>query len=310
MTVGADPAVEALRHESRRLVLDDDGRPVEAGAGHEVRATDDIGLHAAPQGGIEDAAPRVDRRCRRRSLVHGELGLEPGRGASQHQRPGERLDSEVGDGATVVAPVLRIEKLREILGIRIGVGACGQFDGEVVALAPIAHVGEAPLAQIAIARRELHDGLRFCPQPREDGVDQLRVEARQRQHPRMHCLIGDGRLEEAEGRADPGALRDDEGLQPELLGDPARMQRGRAAGGDEHAVVDVVAMVGRVDTRRVRHVLVDDLDDSGRPCDGIDRHAVGDMSGHGLPGARAVEHHAASRKPRRIELAEQQVRSL
>ena len=85
------------------------------------------------------------------------------------------------------------------------------------------------------------------------------------------------------------------------------MQGGGTTGGDQNAVLDVIAIVCRVDARGIGHVLVDNLDDSGSAGHGVDRHAAGDVFIDSLSRTRGIECHASAREGVRVELAEQQV---
>ena len=105
----------------------------------------------------------------------------------------------------------------------------------------------------------------------------------------------------------PGRGRHDHRERAHELGDGVRVERARAAVGDEREVARVVAALDGDEPQRARHVLVHDREDAlGRLLDGAEPHRVGDRL-HGRAGRVDVERHLAAEQLRR-EVPEHDVR--
>ena len=86
----------------------------------------------------------------------------------------------------------------------------------------------------------------------------------QRDEPRAHDLVGDGRAQEAERRADAGTHGDDDLLHAELARQAGGMERRRAAKGDQCTLGGVLAVFDGMHAGGTRHGLVDDFRDACR----------------------------------------------
>ena len=127
----------------------------------------------------------------------------------------------------------------------------------------VAHEGGALLGKRGVAGALPDDRLGGLAHLAKDTVGGGRVEGGQALQIGAHDLVGDGRTQEADCRADPGIGRDQHAIDAELLGDACGMQRRGAAEGDKCAGTDILAAFDGVDARGVRHVLVDHLADAG-----------------------------------------------
>ena len=74
-----------------------------------------------------------------------------------------------------------------------------------------------------------------------------------------HQLIGDGRREKSDGRANTGIGRHDHARDADLLGNAGRMQRRGAAEGDQGVLANDGAALDRMHAGGARHVLAHDL---------------------------------------------------
>ena len=70
-------------------------------------------------------------------------------------------------------------------------------------------------------------------------------------------------MQETVRRTNAGTGRDDYLINPELLRQTCRVQRGGAAGCDERASCRVFAILDRVNARGAGHGFVDDLGNTG-----------------------------------------------
>ena len=84
------------------------------------------------------------------------------------------------------------------------------------------------------------------------------------------------------------------------------MQRRCAAGRDQNAGFDIVAVVGRMHAGGVRHVLVDDLDHSGGAV-ARQSPAAWRPRAQCVAGARLIERHGAARKQAGASLGEHEI---
>src|SRR5207249_2414986 len=144
MAVRIDATREGGGHEGRGLILDDHGWSAERRAGLHGVASYHCGSDELTDLAVEHRLHPLDRSrtgCAN-SARHLDRALAL---ADQHQHPGQRLDAEVRDRAAIDLAVLLIEQLLQGGSISISVVARRQFDVELVALAAIAHVGEAAL---------------------------------------------------------------------------------------------------------------------------------------------------------------------
>src|SRR5690242_12240145 len=97
VAVRGDLAFEGRRHEGRRLVLDDHGRPRERGADLHGVAPDDRRGDELANLAIEYRLGALDRCGADRAGRLRWLGCFVLALADQHQHPGQRLDTEVRD---------------------------------------------------------------------------------------------------------------------------------------------------------------------------------------------------------------------
>ena len=173
-------------------------------------------------------------------------------------------------------------------------------------LASIPHEGLAGFHQRLARRRRAHDGFGLGAHGGEQFVQHPRVEHVEPHVTGAHDLIGDGRAQEAEGRADARANRHDHLLHAELAGEACRVERRGAAEGDQRTIGRVLAVLDRVYARGTRHRLVDDLGDAGRGALGIGLQRAGQRLQRRL-GLVAVKRYGAAREAPGIEASQRGV---
>ncbi len=110
------------------------------------------------------------------------------------------------------------------------------------------------------ADEALGPGQQFAKQ----AIDRREIAVGELSRQALHDFEGDRRAQETDGRADTGAGRHDDARHAELFGEARGMERRRSAEGDERAAFERLAVFHRVFARRVRHRLVDHLDDAER----------------------------------------------
>src|SRR3981081_1105107 len=140
---GIDAGAEALRHDGGGAILDDQRRPVERHAGAEHVALMQGGVLVPAGGRVQHLA--VAAWLWRGGFFGNTGGLGPGPVGGDREGPGQRLDLELGNGAAEHCFVSRLEAPAQV-GRSVGTeGLVGQRHGDLVALAAIAHEGQARL---------------------------------------------------------------------------------------------------------------------------------------------------------------------
>ena len=119
-------------------------------------------------------------------------------------------------------------------------------------------------------------------------------------------LVAEVRDEVADRAQQAGRGRHDHGVAAHQLRDRVRVQRPRAAEGDEREVARIVAALHRHQAQGAGHVLVDDREDAVRGLLEREVHRVGDRL-HGGARGLDVERHLAAQEARR-QVADDDVR--
>ena len=268
----------------------------------ERRAMDDRGLDEA-------AAAHED-------LAHRPWESAPLVGARQLQRrpPADRGDLEADeldhlalDRVAVALGVERVEAAERTLQRGLVQLAALDLDLVLVVLPEVAHVDRPPdlgLAGVALLP-QLADGA--LGDPVELPVDERRVDVVRAKRLRPDLVDADVGEQEPERGEHPRVLGDDHLRHPEQTGDGRRVERPRAAEGEEREPARVVAPLERHHLDRARHVLVRDLDDRGGELERVEAHGLAER-GRAPRSADRVELHPPGEEVLRVEPAEQEVR--
>ena len=205
------------------------------------------------------------------------------------------LRRRVGHAEAVEPLVQRVEALVEDAGVAL------HRHRDLVALAVVAHVrdeghglllrGESPPRPSTPGR-----AARAPQDPRHLLARRLAREADQR----LRELVAEVGDEVAERAQQPGRRRHDHREGAHQLGDRVRVQRPRAAEGDERELARVVPALDGDDPQGARHVLVDDLQDALRRL--VDRQADGlrHLRDGGARRLRVERHLAADQARRQV----------
>ena len=206
----------------------------------------------------------------------------------------------------------------EALVLRVeGLGNCGEaalvevldvdVDRQLQPLAVVADVDLVADAHLVLRHLfALERAGRVLGELAEDLADLLRRGVREPADERPRRFIAHGRRCIAKGTQHARARRDDRrpGAQQSRQG--VRMQRARAAEGDQRVVARVVALLDRHEPERTDHVLVDDIVDA--ECRILDRlaEALAHLLHRG-GGRGAVEFHVATKALHFRQVAEHDV---
>ena len=155
-------------------------------------------------------------------------------------------------------------------------------------LADVAHEGLPSLRQGRVGRPGAHHLERLPMEPREQGVDAVRIEGDEAHAQTHHLLEGDGGAQEPDGRSDSRVRRDHHAADAELAGETAGVERGRAAEGDEGVGRRVEPLLHRVAAGGVRHRLVHHLGDADGGVLRVGGEGIADVSRRSAP-ARSTE---------------------
>ena len=137
----------------------------------------------------------------------------------------------------------------------------GQADGDLVALAKIAHLGAAAFAECAIGGAEAHHRLRRLVHAGEQAVGGRGIEVLQQHIVAVNHFVGDGGAQEADRRADAGIGRHYHPGHAKPVGKVGGVQRRGAAEGDQGATLGVLAKLDGVDAGGAGHRLLDHFRD-------------------------------------------------
>jgi hypothetical protein len=122
-----------------------------------------------------------------------------------------------------------------------------------------------------------------------------------------HHLERDRRAQKADRRAHARPFGNDHAADPELLGEPPRVQRRAAAERDHRVTADHAAALDRVHARGVGHVLLDDLRHARRVPGRGEPERRADVRRHRPVGGRGVERQRAVREALRVDAPEHEV---
>ena len=133
----------------------------------------------------------------------------------------------------------------------------GMVDGDLAALADIAHVGETlDRAALDVGAGQAQHVERFLFEIGEDRLDGLHVGAGQRRREARHAIDARRRHQHADGAARARARRADDALHAELARDVPGMDRPGAAGRQQRILRRDAAALGDRHARGAGHVLV------------------------------------------------------
>src|SRR5687767_2973451 len=121
-----------------------------------------------------------------------------------------------------------------------------------------------------------------------------------------HEIESQRRREQTECLTDAGAERRNERRQSKDFGDPIAVQRARAAKGVLRQPTRIFAALSEMSTRRVGHVLVDDLMNAPGDLLGVHPQLL-TQPAQRLARAVEIELHLAAKKITRIEIAEHEI---
>ena len=153
----------------------------------------------------------------------------------------------------------------------------------------------------------LDDVARLRRHGHEPRLHRRRVGLPQQRQVAAHDLEGDGRAQEADGRAHAGTRGHEHAPDAQLLRQAPRVQRRGAAEGDHRVLLGRAAALDRVHARGVGHVLLDDLAHAGRSPEGVHAERGADADLQRLRGAGWIQRQAAGGEARRVDAAEHEV---
>ena len=186
-------------------------------------------------------------------------------------------------------------------------GPVGEGDADLVALLPVAHVGEPAEADLVGRNRLAEDGaplgLHLGDRPRDGGP----VEGVQRAGERPHEVERERRHEESHRRHDSGAQRVDHARAPEDAGHAEGVHGPGAPEGEDREALDVLAALDRVDARGARHALVGQLVDAPGRLHGAETERPPDPLGDRVPSGVPVEPHLAAEEEVGVEIPQHEV---
>ena len=287
------------RNIGRRLVLGHDRGPGKGAARRQPLATIDrhVGRPAAAAVEHRPAADRHGlRRGRGGALRSRRIGL-----GRDLDRPAQDLDGGIGNVALEQHGVVALVGSAQRLGIAGGQRPLRQHDHDLVALADVAHEGDAALEGLHAAGTRRHQRRRLGAHLGEKLRSRGGVECIEPHVAAAHQLVGHRRRQEPDRRADTGIGRHDHTLDADLLGDPGGMQRRAAAEGDQIVLVDHGAALDGMHAGGAGHVLGHHL------VDGISRHVgrqsqpFGDVTVERALGGVEIERDRAAGEMRRID---------
>jgi hypothetical protein len=286
--------------DGRRLVLHDDGRAVDALAGGHGAAVHLGRVHGCAQGGVVEP-PRAGRFRGRAAVVARGLGHRRHLGRDG-ELPVRDLDHQPFDDASEKRAIGRLEGRDDHWDVALREGPVRQGDRDFPALPDIAHLCDQARFARGLSRAAIDEGVRRLRQVRQRRVHGAGIEPVEPLVEPARRLEAHRRLQEADGRADARAGRDQRLVEPQLLAEAAGMERRAAAEGDHGELRDVATVLDCMDAGGIGHVLVHHL---GDPEGRLVEHQAEGLQRRLCP--VGVERDGPAREIVRVEPAEREV---